>query len=98
VHLAYKALSFLFLSTALIAPMATRASPAQELVVRHEDGSYTRYYDSHYHDYHNWNDREDHSYRIYLGHRHQQYREFHTISHHHQNDYWKWRHHHPDND
>ena len=97
-HRAYKCLSFLFLTAALTAPLATRAAAAQEVIIRRDDGDHTRYYDRNHRDYHQWNDREDHSYRIYLGERHRDYREFRRESHRRQRAYWHWRHSHPDRD
>ena len=97
-HRGYRYLSFLFLSAAFIAPVATRAGAAQEVIIRHDDGDRTRYYDRDHRDYHVWNDREDRSYRIYLGQRHAEYRDFHEVHPRQQSAYWKWRHKHPDRD
>jgi hypothetical protein len=55
-----------------------------------------RVYDSHHHDYHNWDDREDRSYRRYVAERHWQYREYQRQSSRRQRAYWEWRHSHPD--
>ena len=96
-QIAYKCLSFLFLTAALTAPLATRAG-AQEVAVRIGDGDHHRYYDRHHRDYHEWNDREDRSYRVYLGEQHRDYREFHRESSRRQRAYWNWRHSHPDHD
>jgi hypothetical protein len=57
-----------------------------------------RVYDSHHHDYHNWDEREDHAYRRYLAKRHEEYHEYSTWHHKEQQNYWNWRHHHPDHD
>jgi len=96
-QLPYRFLTFLFLTAALTAPLATRTA-AQEVVIQRNDGDHTRYYDRGHHDYHNWNEREERSYRIYLGERHRDYREFRHASHGRQTEYWRWRHSHPDHD
>jgi hypothetical protein len=81
--------SALFLTAALAASgsVVAAASP-QEVSVR--------VYDSHHHDYHNWDDREDHAYRGYLVERHQDYRAYDKQNHKQQAAYWNWRHSHPD--
>jgi hypothetical protein len=55
-----------------------------------------RIYDSHYRDYHHWDDREDRAYRRYLAERRWQYREYRRQSRRRQREYWAWRHSHPD--
>ena len=55
-----------------------------------------RVYDSHHHDYHNWNEHEDRAYRDYLRDRHEVYVEYERQNHKHQQAYWNWRHSHPD--
>ena len=97
-HRGLKYLSSLFLTAAFLAPAAIRTGAAQEVVVRHEDGSVTRYYDRDHRDYHQWNDREDRSYRTYLGQRHLEFHEFHKSRPRDQRAYWRWRHRHPDRD
>ena len=57
-----------------------------------------RVYDSHHHDYHYWDDREDRAYRRYLAKRHEEYHEYNTWHHKEQHNYWNWRHSHPDHD
>ena len=57
-----------------------------------------RVYDSHHHDYHNWDDREDRAYRRYLAKRHEEYHEYSTWHHKEEQNYWNWRHHHLDHD
>jgi hypothetical protein len=98
VQKAYKYLSFVFLTAAFAAPVATMAGAAQEVSVSVGGGDHTRYYDRNHRDYHEWNDREDRSYRVYLGERHRDYREFRRENHRRQRDYWNWRHSHPDRD
>ena len=88
--------SFLLLAAAFLAPVVASAGAAQEVIIRHDDGDRTRYYDRDHRDYHEWNDREDHSYRLYLGGRHREYREFHDARPRDQRAYWSWRHKHPD--
>jgi hypothetical protein len=95
-HRGYRYLSFLFLTAAFTAPTASRAGVPQEVVILHDDGGHTRYYDRDHRDYHEWNNREDRSYRLYLGQRHGEYREFHVIGRRRQRNYWNWRHSHPD--
>ena len=91
----YRYISFLFLSAALIAPVAIRTSAATQDDHR-DDKKQTRVYDRSHKDYHNWNDNEDRTYRVYLGEQHQEYREYSTLNHGQQNKYWNWRHGHPD--
>jgi hypothetical protein len=84
-------LSSLFLTAALIAPLAIRTNAAPQ-------GVSLRIYDRDHRDYHNWDDRENRSY----GH----FREVHpkynvTFSRtrrNQQREYWAWRHSHPDRD
>ncbi len=80
-----------FLAAAIAAPAIFVAeASAQELQVR--------VYDSHHHDYHNWDDREDHAYRRYLEEHHREYREYNRQNQREQKHYWSWRHSHPDHD
>ena len=55
-----------------------------------------RIYDSHHHDYHNWDDHEDRAYRRYLAEKHWEYVEYQKQSARRQRAYWAWRHSHPD--
>jgi hypothetical protein len=75
------------LAGALVA-MAPAGAQAQSVSVR--------VYDSHHHDYHNWDDREDRAYRRYVAEKHWQYREYNRQSSRRQKAYWGWRHSHPD--
>jgi hypothetical protein len=88
--------ALLFATPALVVPLATKTTAAQEVIV--STGDHTRYYDRDHKDYHVWNDRENRSYRVYLTERHREYHEFNHANHHEQRDYWNWRHHHPDHD
>jgi hypothetical protein len=84
-------ISSLILTAALAAPAVVLANALpQEATVQ------VRVYDSHHHDYHNWDEREDHAYRLYLEGEHRQYVEYSHQSHKVQNNYWNWRHSHPD--
>ena len=86
-------LSGLFLTAALAigGPIAA-AAPTQEEHVQ------IRVYDSHHHDYHNWDDREDRAYRHYQEDRHDAYVSYEHRKHSYQQHYWNWRHSHPDHD
>ena len=84
-------LSGLFL-TAALAISGPIAAAAQEEHVQ------IRVYDSHHHDYHNWDDREDRYYRSYQQERHESYVAYEHRKHNYQQHYWKWRHSHPDRD
>jgi hypothetical protein len=78
-HRTRQLISALFLTAALAASgsVVVAATPQEASV---------RVYDSHHHDYHNWDDREDQAYRGYLVERH----------HREQANYWNWRHSHPE--
>jgi hypothetical protein len=67
-----------------IAPQITRGQSVE-----------VRVYDSHHHDYHNWDDHEDRAYRRHLAEKHYEYREYQRQSHRRQEAYWAWRHEHP---
>jgi hypothetical protein len=84
-------LAGLFLSAALLAPLATRTSATPQLVS-------VRVYDRDHKDYHNWDDRENRSYETYRR-DHRGYNvTFTNGSRRQQSNYWKWRHEHPDHD
>ena len=84
-------LSSVFLSAALIAPMAVKANAVPQ-------GISVRVYDRDHKDYHNWDDREDHSYQQFRG-DHPKYNvTFGKAKHNQQREYWTWRHAHPDHD
>ena len=85
-------LSGLFLTAALALSGPIVAAAAQDA------GIQVRVYDSHHHDYHNWNDREDRAYRNYQQERHEQYLAYEHRKHSYQQHYWNWRHSHPDRD
>ena len=97
----YRHLSYLVLTTALIAPVAlgTRAAAQDDKRQddsQHNDKKQARVYDRTHKDYHNWNDSEDRSYRVYLGQNHVDYRDYSKLNHTQQDQYWNWRHSHPD--
>ena len=90
-HRTRQFVSALFLTAALAASgTAVAAATPQEVSVR--------VYDSHHHDYHNWDDREDRTYRLYLTNHHRPYVEFSSQRSRDQRSYWNWRHSHPDRD
>ena len=74
--------------TGLLGSIAPRTMGAQSVEVR--------VYDSHHHDYHNWDDHEDRAYRRYLAERRYEYREYQKQSERRRRAYWEWRHSHPD--
>jgi hypothetical protein len=84
-------ISSLFLSAALVAPLAIRANAAPQHVS-------VRVYDRDHRDYHNWDDREVHSYQLFRG-EHPKYNvTFNKTNRRQQREYWNWRHSHPDRD
>ena len=85
-------LSGLFLTAALAISGPIVAAAAQDAGVQ------IRVYDSHHHDYHNWDDREDRAYRNYQQERHDSYVRYEHRKHSYQQHYWNWRHSHPDHD
>jgi hypothetical protein len=92
-HLANRFVTALFLTAALASSGSIVAAATPQ-----EASVHVRVYDSHHHDYHNWDDREDRAYRGYLTERHEDYRAYDRQNHKHQVHYWNWRHHHPDHD
>jgi len=85
-------LSGLFLTAALAISGPIVAAAAQDAGVQ------IRVYDSHHHDYHNWDDREDRAYRNYQQQRRDSYVAYEHRKHSYQHHYWNWRHSHPDHD
>jgi len=60
-HRTHQYIASLFLTAALVAPVAIMAAPApQEVNVQ------LRYYDKHHKDYHNWDNHENRAWRQYL--------------------------------
>jgi hypothetical protein len=79
----------IFLSTALVAPMATRSTSAAQVAVG------VKIYDRDHKDYHVWDDNEI---KLYDGWRHDHTDfqvDFRKNSREQQAAYWKWRHEHP---
>jgi hypothetical protein len=84
--------------TALFLTAALATSGSIVAAATPQAGVQVRVYDSHHHDYHNWDEREDRAYRRYLAKRHEEYHAYSTWHHKEQHNYWNWRHHHPDYD
>jgi hypothetical protein len=82
-------LGSLFLSAALLAPMAMQARATPQAVS-------VKVYDSGHKDYHQWDDHEDHAYAQYRVEHPKVKVEFNKASKRQQKDYWNWRHAHPD--
>ena len=53
------------------------------------------YYDTKYHDYHQWDPSETRAYEQYWAERGKPYREWTDLNEHEQRQYWEWRHAHP---
>ena len=84
-------ISSLFLSAALVAPVAITAKPAPQSFS-------VKVYDRDHKDYHNWDDHEAKSYETFRG-DHPKYNvTFGKTKHSQQKTYWNWRHEHPDHD
>jgi len=84
-------ISSLFLSAALVAPVAITANAAPQSVS-------VKVYDRDHKDYHNWDDHEAKSYETFRG-DHPKYNvTFGKTKHSQQKTYWNWRHEHPDHD
>jgi hypothetical protein len=79
----------LFLSAALVAPLASKVSAAPQLVS-------VRVYDRDHKDYHNWDDNEARHYESYRHEHHEYNVEFKRTSREQQRAYWRWRHEHPE--
>jgi hypothetical protein len=82
----------LFLTAALATSGSIVAAATPQASVQ------VRVYDSHHHDYYNWDEREDSAYRHYLEKRHEEYHAYSTWHHKEQQNYRNWRHSHPDHD
>jgi hypothetical protein len=91
-NLSHRYIASLFLTAALVAPVAIMAAPVpQEARVQ------LRVYDRQHKDYHNWDDNENRSWRQYLTTKHRNSHEFSKASKRKQSNYWNYRHSHPDN-
>jgi len=89
-HRVNRYIASIFLTAALVAPVATMAAPGPQATVQ------IRVYDSGHKDYHYWDDHEDHAYRGYLEEHHMTYHVYAKQNHKTQTEYWNWRHSHPD--
>jgi len=90
-HRANRYIASLFLTAALVAPVAIIAAEPQvnvQFQVR----------DKQHKDFHTWNNQEDQAYRGYLNDQHQPYRAYPKQSHKVQNQYWNYRHSQPQGD
>jgi hypothetical protein len=91
-HLSHRYIASLFLTAALVAPVAIMAAPAPQ-----EANVQLRFYDRQHKDYHNWDDNENRSWGHYLTQNHRNAHEFSKASRREQSKYWNYRHSHPDN-
>jgi hypothetical protein len=84
----------LFLSAAMMVPLASLAMPApQDEHERHEQQERERrVYDPDHRDYHNWDAREEDAYRRWLDERHHAFVDYDRLDRRDQRDYWNWRH------
>jgi hypothetical protein len=90
-HRAKHCVLALFVTTALLAPVAIMAAPA---AARQEDRD--RIYDKEHKDYHHWDDKEDAAWKRFLAEKHRKDHEFAKANEKEQSEYWQWRHSHPD--
>jgi len=90
----------LFLSGALLVPMATLArTMPQDDHERHEQEEHEhRVYDPDRRDYHVWDQREDEVYRHWLEEKHDAYVAYDRLNRKRQREYWKWRHEHEEHE
>jgi hypothetical protein len=91
-HLAHRYIASLFLTAALVAPVAIMAAPAPQ-----ETRVQLRFYDKQHKDYHNWDDNENRAWGQYLTQNHKNSHEFSKANKKEQSNYWNYRHSHPDN-
>jgi hypothetical protein len=84
-------LSSVYLTAALIAPMAVKATAVPQVIS-------VRVYEGNHKDYHNCDDREDHSYQQFRGGHPKYNATFSKAKHKQQKEYRTWRHAHPDRD
>ncbi len=80
----------IFLTAALLAPVAITAAPAPQASVQ------VRVYDRSHNDYHNWDDNENRAWGQFLVENHRKSHEFSRANRKEQSQYWNWRHRHPD--
>jgi hypothetical protein len=77
----------LFLTAALVLPVAMMAAPAPQRA-----GVQLRVYDSGHKDYHNWDDNENHAWGLYLTQNNRKPHEFRKAKKREKSEYWNWRH------
>ena len=91
-------LKCLFVSGLFLAATVLASGAIATAATTDDEHIQIRVYDSHHHDYHNWDDREDRAYRHYQQERHDSYLAYEHRKHKYQQHYWNWRHSHPDRD
>lgn len=91
-HLSHRYIASLFLTAALVAPVAIMAAPAPQ-----EANVQLRFYDKQHKDYHNWDDNENRAWGQYLTQNHRNSHQFSKASKRERSKYWNYRHSHPDN-
>jgi len=91
-HHAHRYIASLFLTAALVAPVAILGAPAPQ-----EASVQIRVYDRNHKDYHNWDDNENRAWGQYQTEHHKNSHEFSKANKREQGQYWNWRHSHPDN-
>jgi len=81
----------LFLTAALVMPVAMMAAPAPQRA-----SVQLRVYDSGHKDYHNWDDNENRAWGQYLTENNRKPHEFRRAKKNEKSEYWNWRHEHED--
>jgi hypothetical protein len=89
-HLSHRYIASLFLTAALVAPVAIMAAPAPQ-----EANVQLRFYDKQHKDYHNWDDNENRAWGQYLTQNHRNSHQF-SKARRERSKYWNYRHSHPD--
>ena len=87
----HRYIASLFLTAALVMPVAMMAAPAPQRA-----SVQLRVYDSDHKDYHNWDDNENRAWGQYLAENHRDSHEYQKSNKKEQSQYWNWRHAHPD--
>jgi hypothetical protein len=87
---AYRYISLLLLTAALMMPAAMMAARPQRAGVQ------VRVYDSRHKDYHNWDDNENRQWGLYLTQNNRRPHEFKHAKKSERSEYWNWRHDHSD--
>ena len=91
-HRAHRYIVSLFLTAALVAPVAIMAARGPQAA-----GVSIQVYDKNHKDYHNWDDHENKAWGLFLTDNHKKSHEYSRSSKKEQGQYWNWRHSHPDN-